>query len=114
MFTHLLLIQRYYNEELICHLRKPSLVRVKGKSFKFMNFFLVSDQEVFCLARDNLEIMFSIGKLLERALAYENPLKIHLKINKLEKKDTVLLKMTNLAPNIWTLNKPRFEPDGVI
>ena len=56
--------------------------------------------------------MCSILKLLERALAYENLLKIQL--NKLEKKDTFLLKMRNLAPNIQTLNKPRFEPDGVI
>ena len=23
-------------------------------------------------------------------------------------------KIRNLAPNIWTLNKPRLEPDGVI
>ena len=35
-------------------------------------------------------------------------------INKFDKNDTFSLKLRNLASNSRTLNKRRFEPDGVI
>ena len=54
-------------------------------------------------------------KIVRKALAYVNFLKIQLKINnKFDKNETFSLKLRDLTSNIRTLNKRRFEPDGVI
>ena len=55
-------------------------------------------------SRDNLEILSRVRKLLKRALTHENFLKIELKINKYEKKDTVFLKMENEMSKYLMLN----------
>ena len=60
--------------------KKAGWLGLRGKLL-WISFFLVC-----CLPGDSLEITWRIWKLLERALVYENLLKMQLKINKLLKR----------------------------
>ena len=55
--------------------------------------------------------MDRVQKVLKRALARENILKLQFKINKSEKKDFFILKIRNVASDVWMLSKPRLGPD---
>ena len=55
--------------------------------------------------------MGRIGKLLKKAFAHENVLKIQFKINKSKKKGTFFLKTRNIASDILMLNYPRLGPE---
>ena len=57
-----------------------------------------------------LEIMKRVRKMLKRALAHENFLKMQLRINRPEKKGTFFLKVRKVASDIFTSNKVRLGP----
>ena len=80
----------------ICICKKEELLNANGEQ---MQYARETNKP-----RDHLQIMCRVQKMVKRALACENFLKIQLKINKFEKHGTLFLKMRKVACNIWTLN----------